>query len=85
LAEARLQTSDDFRFEAPPGNGCFLSQPMMEVLGQPKADHPTPRALYQGKASAKRSKGKADNQSDNGGNGDAHGDTPPIRNSTIMV
>jgi hypothetical protein len=76
LAEARLQTSDDFRFEAPPGNGCFLSQPMMKLLRQANADHPTPRALYQGKTSANRSKGKANNQSGNGGNGDGHGDQP---------
>ena len=76
LLEARLQATDDFRFEAPPGNGRFLSQPMMEVLGQPQIDHPTPRALYQGKGSANRSKGKADNQASNSGNGDGHGDTP---------
>jgi hypothetical protein len=83
--EARLQTSDDFRFEAPPGNGCFLSQPMMELFRQPQTDHPTPRALHQRKASANRSKGKANNQSGNGGNGDGHGDTPTDHTTTSAI
>jgi hypothetical protein len=78
IAEARLQATDDFRFEAPPGNGRFLSQPMMEVLGQPQTDHPTPRALHQRKASDNSPNHQANNQSGNGGNGDGHGDTPPI-------
>ena len=76
LLEARLQAIDDFRFEAPPSNGRFLSQPTMKLFGQAKADRPPPRAFHQRKAS--RSKGKADNQSDNDCNRDAHGDTPPL-------
>src|SRR4029453_7661413 len=86
LAEARLQATDDFRFEAPLGNGSFLSQPTMKLLRQPKADHPMSRPpLRQGKASDGCSKHQANDQSGNGGNGDGHGDTPSIRNSTIML
>jgi hypothetical protein len=85
LLKAHLQAGDDFRFEAPPGNGRFLSQPMMEFFRQPKADHPTPRAIYQGKGSANRSKGKADNQASNSGNGDGHGDTPTDHTTTSAI
>jgi hypothetical protein len=71
-----LQTSDDFRFEAPPGNGCFLSQPTMEFFRQAKANNPMSRPpLHQGKASDNSPNHQANNQSDNGGNGDGHGDT----------
>ena len=56
----------------------FLSQPTMKLFGQAKADHPTPRALHQGKTSDSRSKHQANDQSGNGGNGDGHGNTPPI-------
>ena len=52
IAETRLQATDDFRFEAPPGNGRFLSQPTMKLLRQPQTDHPMSRPpLHQGKAS----------------------------------
>jgi hypothetical protein len=60
----------------------FLSQATMKLLRQAKADHPTPGPSHQRKASDDRSKGDPDHQSDNGGNRDGHGDTPPIRNST---
>jgi len=86
LAEARLQATDDFRFKAPLGNGRFLSQPTMKLLRQPKADHPMSRPpLRQGKAIDGCSKHQANDQSGNGGKGDGHGDTPSIRNSTIML
>jgi hypothetical protein len=58
---------------------------MMKLLRQANADHPTPRALYQGKASANRSKGKADNQASNSGNGDGHGDTPTDHTTTSAI
>ena len=65
-----MQATDDFRFEAPLGNGRFLSQPTMKLFGQPQTDHPMSRpALHQGKASDDRSNGDPDNQADNGGNG----------------
>jgi hypothetical protein len=81
LAEAPLQATDDFRFEAPLGNGRFLSQPTMKLLGQSQTDHPMSRPPFrQGKAGDGRSKHQANDQSGNGGNGDGHGDTPPIRN-----
>jgi hypothetical protein len=71
LAEARLQATDDFRFEAPLGNGRFLSQPTMKLLGQSQTDHPMSRPPFrQGKASDGCSKGDPDNQSGNGGKGD---------------
>jgi hypothetical protein len=71
LAEARLQATDDFRFEAPLGNGRFLSQPTMKLLGQSQTDHPMSRPPFrQGKASDGRSKGDPDNQAGNGGKGD---------------
>jgi hypothetical protein len=78
LAEGRLQAIDDLRFKAPLGNGRFLSQPTMEFFGQPKADHPTPRAFHQDKASDGCSKHQANDQSGNGSKRDGHGDTPPI-------
>jgi hypothetical protein len=71
LAEARLQATDDFRFKAPLGNGRFLSQPTMKLLGQSQTDHPMSRPPFrQGKASDGCSKGDPDNQSGNGGKGD---------------
>jgi hypothetical protein len=71
LAEARLQATDDFRFEAPLGNGGFLSQPTMKLSRQSNTDHPTPRPPFrQGKASDGCSKGDPDNQAGNGGKGD---------------
>jgi hypothetical protein len=76
IAETRLQATDDFRFEAPPGNGRFLSQPTMKLLRQPQTDHPMSRPpLHQGKASNASPKGNPDNQAGNGGKGDGHGDT----------
>jgi hypothetical protein len=76
IAETRLQAIDDFRFEAPPGNGRFLSQPTMKLLRQPQTDHPMSRPpLHQGKASNASPKGNPDNQVGNGGKGDGHGDT----------
>jgi hypothetical protein len=60
----------------------FPAQPTMMLFGQPQADHPTPR---QRKASAGHSNHQANDQCDNGGNGDGHGDTPSIRNSTIVL
>jgi hypothetical protein len=84
LLEARLQAIDDLRFEAALSNGRFLSQPTMKLFGQAKANYPMSRPpLRQRKASDNRSYRQADDQSNNGGNRDAHGDTPAIRNSTI--
>jgi hypothetical protein len=81
--EARLQATDDFRFEAALGNGRFLSQPTMKLLRQAKANYPMSRPPFrQRKASDGRSKGNPDNQSDNGGNRDGHGDTPPQENNS---
>jgi hypothetical protein len=77
LAETRLQATDDFCFEGPPGNGRFLSQPTMKLLRQANADHPTPRAFHQRKASDDRSKGNPDNQATNGGNGETPHRTEP--------
>jgi len=57
----------------------FLSQPTMKLFGQAKADHPTPRAFHQHKASDDRSKGDPDNQASNGSKRDGHGDTPSNR------
>jgi hypothetical protein len=67
LAEARLQATDDFRFEAPLGNGGFLSQPTMEFFRQAKANYPMSRPR---KAGDGCSKGDPDNQAGNGGKGD---------------
>jgi hypothetical protein len=58
--------------------GCGFHQPTLKLFGQANADHPTPGALHQGKASDDRSKGDPDNQG-NGGNGDGHGDTTSNR------
>src|SRR5207245_69304 len=85
ILEARLQASNHFRFEAPSGNGRFFSQPTIEFFRQAKADHPTPRAFHQRKASDNYSNRQANDEADNDGKGDGHGDTPPIRNGTIMV
>src|SRR5260370_38511822 len=75
-AETRLQAIDDFRFEAPPGNGRFLSQPTMKLLRQPQTDHPMSRPpLHQGKASNASPKGNPDNQAGKGGKGHGHGAT----------
>src|SRR5262245_53852051 len=63
----------------------FFAEPTMKLLRQSNADHPAPGMLHQGKASDNGSGHEAENQSDEGGNCGAHGDTPPIRNSTIMV
>src|SRR5262245_56724687 len=63
----------------------FFAEPTMKLLRQSNADHATPGMLHQGKASDNGSGHEAENQSDEGGNCGAHGDTPPIRNSTIMV
>jgi hypothetical protein len=51
----------------------------MKLFGQAKADHPTPRAFHQHKASDDRSKGDPDNQASNGSKRDGHGDTPSNR------
>src|SRR5262249_5147708 len=56
----------------------FLSQPTMKFFRQANTDHPTPRALHQGKASDSRSKDQANDQSGNGSKRDGHGNTPPI-------
>jgi hypothetical protein len=79
IAEARLQAIDDFRFEAAHVIRRFLSQPTMKLLRQANADHPTPGAFHQRKASASHSNHQANDQSDNGGNRDGHGDTDPQR------
>jgi len=63
----------------------FFAEPTMKLLRQSNADHPTPGMLHQGKASDNGSGREAENQSDEGDKCGAHGDTPPIRNSTIMV
>jgi len=52
----------------------FLSQPTMKFFRQANTDHPTPRALHQGKASDSRSKDQANDQSGNGSKRDGHGD-----------
>jgi hypothetical protein len=82
-----LQATDDFRFEAPLGNGRFLSQPTMKLFWQPKANHPMSRPPFrQGKASDGCSKGDPDNQADQGRNRDGHGDTPSTEiKRTIML
>src|SRR5262245_3931645 len=85
IAEARLQATEHFRFEAAHMIPRFFAEPTMKLLRQSNADHPTPGMLHQGKASDNGSGHEAENQSDEGGNCGAHGDTPPIRNSTIMV
>jgi hypothetical protein len=79
LAEARLQATEHLGFEAAHMIRRLLSQPTMEFFGQPQTDHPMSRpSLRQGKPSDGRSKHQANDQSGNGGNGDGHGDTPPI-------
>src|SRR5262249_11853349 len=85
VAEARLQATEHFRFEAAHMIPRFFAKPTMKLLRQSNADHPTPGMLHQGKASDNGSGHEAENQSDEGGNCGAHGDTPPIRDSTIMV
>jgi len=42
-------------------------------------------AFHQDKASENSPNDDPDNQAGNGNKGDGHGDTPPIRNSTIML
>jgi len=63
----------------------FLSQPTMKLFGQAKADHPTPRAFHQHKASDDCSKDQANDQSGNGSKRDGHGDTPAIRTKMLMA
>jgi len=46
LAEARLQATDDLGFEAPLGNGRFLSQPTMKFFGQSQTDQPMSRPPF---------------------------------------
>jgi hypothetical protein len=76
-----LQATDDFRFEAAHMIRRFLSQPTMKLFRKANADHPMSRPpLHHGEASDTRSKGDPDNQADNGGNGDGHGDTTSNRN-----
>jgi hypothetical protein len=59
----------------------FLSQPTMKFFRQANTDHPMSRPpLHHGEASDSRSKGDPNNQADNGGNGDGHGDTTSNRN-----
>jgi len=63
----------------------FLSQPTMKFFRQANTDHPTPRALHQGKASDSRSKDQANDQSGNGSKRDGHGDTPSNRTKRLMA
>jgi hypothetical protein len=63
----------------------FLSQATMKLFRQPKADHPTPRAFHQHKASDDRSNGDPDNQASNGSKRDGHGDTPSNRSKRMMA
>jgi hypothetical protein len=81
--EARLQATDDFRFEAPPGNGRLLSQATMKLFGQAKTNNPMSRpSFHQDKASDDRSYRQADDETSDNGNRDGldgyHGDIPPI-------
>jgi hypothetical protein len=87
LAEARLQATDDLRFEAPLGNGRFLSQPTMEFSRQANADHPISRPPFrQDNASDNRSYSEADHETSDNGKGDGHGDTPSTEiKRTIML
>jgi hypothetical protein len=65
---------------------CFLSQATMKLPRQANADHPMSQlAFHQDKASDNSPNDDPDNQAGNGDKGDGHGDTPPIRNSTIML
>jgi hypothetical protein len=58
----------------------------MKLFRQANADHPTPRAFHQRKASDDRSKGDPDNQASNGSKRDGHGDTTSNRTKrTIML
>jgi hypothetical protein len=83
IAETCLQAIDDLGFEAAHVIRRFIAEPAVEFFGQANADHPRP--VHQGKASDDGSGREAENQSDEGGNCGAHGNTPPIRNSTIML
>jgi hypothetical protein len=63
----------------------FLSQPTMKLLRQANADHPTPRAFHQHKASDDRSKHQANDQASNGSKRDGHGDTTSNRTKRLMA
>jgi hypothetical protein len=78
--EARLQSIDDFRFEAAHVIRGFLSQATMKLLRQANADNPMSRPpLHQDKASDNRSYRQADDETSDNGNCDGlnvhHGDT----------
>jgi hypothetical protein len=85
LVEASLQAIDDLGFETAHVIRSFVSQATMKFFRKANADHPTPGVLHPPKASDASPNGDPDNQSGHGGKGDGHGDTPPIRNSTIML
>jgi hypothetical protein len=61
---------------------------MMEVLLQSETDRPTPGVLHQGKGTDNYTSDEANDEGSKDDKDDRvwdHGDTPPIRNSTIML
>jgi hypothetical protein len=81
-----LQAIDNLGLEAPHVIHRFFAKATMKLFGQANTNHPTPRVLHQDKASDNRSNGQANDEAGQGRNGDGrHGDTPSIRNSTIML